>query len=226
MARCVAASPVSVAMVNEATNDAILDERPRWAPLTLAAFVLLVAGTNIAGIAWARLVTDDPALLLMLSSRNRYLALALGADLGGIPYWIIGSLRIAAAFVVCHLIGRAYHATALNWFTRYLGVQPQALDGFRRAYERAEWIVVPFFVGSNLVAALSGVQRTSARRLAALLAVGIAARLVLIQWMAAVFDQQLTDFLTWLQRYSWWAVGISFAIVLVVNMRHLRGGAR
>ena len=213
-------------MVNDATNDALLDERPRWAPLTLAAFVLLVAGTNIAGIAWARLVTDDPALLLMLSSRNRYLALALGADLGAIPYWIIGSLRIAAAFVVCHLIGRAYHATALNWFTRYLGVQPEALDGFRRAYERAEWIVVPFFVGSNLVAALSGVQRTSARRLAALLAVGIAARLVVIQWMAAVFDQQLTDFLTWLQRYSWWAVGISFAIVLVVNMRHLRGSAR
>lgn len=200
--------------------------RPAWAPLTLAAFVLLVAGTNIAGVAWARLVTDDPALLLVLSSRNRYLALALGADLNPVAYWIIGSARIAAAFIVCHLIGRAYHATALNWFTRYLGVQAEALDGFRRGYERAEWIVVPFFVGSNLVAALSGVQHTRPARLAALLAIGIAGRLVLIQWLARVFDSQLTDFLSWLQRYSWWAVGLSFVLVLLVNMRNLRSGAR
>lgn len=200
--------------------------RPSWAPLTVAAFVLLVAATNIAGITWARLVADDPALLLMLSSRNRYLALALGADLDPVLYWIIGPLRIAAAFAICHLIGRAYHATALNWFTRYLGVQPEALDGFRRGYERAEWIVVPFFVGSNLVAALSGVQHTRPTRLAGLLAIGIAARLALIQWLANVFNTELTDFLNWIQRYSWWAVGISFAIVLLVNTRNFRGGAR
>lgn len=203
-----------------------IDTRPWWSPLTLAGFVLLVAGTNIAGIAWARLVTDDPALLLLLSSRNRYLALALGAGLGTVPYWVIGSTRIAAAFIVCHLIGRAYHATALNWFTRYLGVQPEALDGFRRGYERAEWAIVPFFVGSNLVAALSGVQHTRPMRLAALLAIGIAGRLAMIQVLAHVFDTQLTDFLSWLQRYSWWAVGISFAAVLLVNMRNLRSGAR
>ena len=201
-------------------------ERPSWAPLTLAAFVLLVAGTNIAGVAWARLVTSDPALLLILSSRNRYLALALGADLDTTLYWLIGSTRIAAAFVVCHLIGRSYHATALNWFTRYLGVQPEALDGFRRGYERAEWIVVPFFVGSNLVAALSGVQHTRPSRLAGLLALGIVVRLALIQWLAAVFDSQLTEFLVWLQRYSWWAVGLSVALVLLINMRNLRGSAR
>lgn len=201
-------------------------ERPSWAPLTLAAFVLLVAGTNIAGVAWARLVTSDPALLLILSSRNRYLALALGADLDTTLYWLIGSTRIAAAFVVCHLIGRSYHATALNWFTRYLGVQPEALDGFRRGYERAEWIVVPFFVGSNLVAALSGVQHTRPARLAGLLALGIAVRLALVQWLAAVFDSQLTEFLVWLQRYSWWAVGLSVALVLLINMRNLRGSAR
>ena len=201
-------------------------ERPSWAPLTLAAFVLLVAGTNIAGVAWARLVTSDPALLLILSSRNRYLALALGADLDTTLYWLIGSTRIAAAFVVCHLIGRSYHATALNWFTRYLGVQPEALDGFRRGYERAEWIVVPFFVGSNLVAALSGVQHTRPARLAGLLALGIAVRLALVQWLAAVFDSQLTEFLVWLQRYSWWAVGLSVVLVLLINMRNLRGSAR
>jgi hypothetical protein len=200
-------------------------DRPGWAPFTLVAFVALVAATNIAGIAWARLLESSPAQLLALSSRNRYLALALGADVGEVAYWVIGSARIAVAFVVLHLIGRAYHATALNWFTRYLGVDAEALDGFRRAYERAEWVVIPVFVGSNLVAAISGVQHTRWPRLVLLMTIGIIGRLALIRWLAVVFEEQLTDVVGLIQRYSWWAVGISVVLVLLVNLRNLRGGA-
>lgn len=198
--------------------------RPPWAPLTLVAFVGLVVCTNIAGVTWAKLLASDPERLLLLSSRNRYLALALGADVSAFGYWVIGSLRIALAFAVCHLIGRAYASDALGWFVRFLGVTPDAVDQFNRAFARAEWIVVPFFAGSNLVAALSGVRRTPVLRLTALLAVGILARLALIWWLADVFEEQLTDFLSWLQRYSWWAVGISFALVLLVNVRNFRRG--
>lgn len=222
----------SVATVTdgEVTDDGVLDDavytpRPTWAPLTLAAFVGLVVCTNIAGVTWAKLLESNPEQLLMLSSRNRYLALALGADVSAFGYWVIGSLRIAVAFVVCHLIGRAYSATALGWFVKYLGVTPEALDGFNRGFEKAQWFVIPFFAGSNLVAALTGVRRTPPFRLAYLLALGIAARLALIWWLADVFEEQLTDFLSWLQRYSWWAVGISFALVVLVNVRNFRRGA-
>lgn len=199
--------------------------RPTWAPLTLAAFVGLVICTNIAGIWWARLIDSSPEQLLLLSSRNRYLALALGADVSLLAYWVIGPLRIATAFVVCHLIGRAYADDALSWFIKYLGVTPEALDGFNRSFAKAEWVVIPFFAGSNLVAALSGIHRTSWQRLAAFLAVGIAARLALIWWLARVFDEQLTDFLGWIQRYSWWAVGISVVLVVLINVRNFRSGA-
>lgn len=199
--------------------------RPPWAPLTLAAFIGLVVCTNIAGATWAKLLESSPETLLLLSSRNRYLVLALGADVSQVGYWLLGSLRIGLAFVVCHLIGRAYADEALRWFIKYLGVTPEALDQFNRGFAKAEWVIIPWFAGSNLVAALSGIHRTPWQRLLALLAAGIIARLALIWWLAQVFEEELADFVGWIQKYSWWAVGISVALVLLINMRNFRRGA-
>jgi hypothetical protein len=75
------------------------------------------------------------------------------------------------------------------------------------------------------VAVISGVNRTPPVKLAVLLAVGIAGRLALMWWLARTFEEQLVDFLGWLQRYQWWAVGISIAVVVLVNMRNFRRGA-
>jgi hypothetical protein len=197
-----------------------------WGRYALAGFVALVIATNLAAAFWARWVETNPAALLALSSRNRYLALTLAA---GVPVWqyaIIAAVRITAAFVICHLIGHAYRATALNWFTRYLGMSPEGLDGFQRLYERAKWVVIPFFVGSNIVGVISGVQRTMARQLIVLLGVGIAARLTLFWWLARVFEAPLVDFLGWLQRYQWWVVLGSIALVFLVNGRNFSRGAK
>jgi hypothetical protein len=185
-----------------------------------------VIATNLAAAFWARWVETNPAGLLALSSRNRYLALTLAA---GVPVWqyaLIATARISVAFVVCHLIGRAYRATALNWFTRYLGMSPEGLDGFQRLYERAKWVMIPFFVGSNIVGVISGVQRTLGRQLVFLLGVGIAARLTLFWWLARVFEAPLVDFLGWLQRYQWWVVGASVALVFLVNGRNFSRGSQ
>jgi hypothetical protein len=43
-------------------------------------------------------------------------------------------------------------------------------------------------------------------------------------WLARTFEDQLVSFLEWLQRYQWWAVGISIAIVVLFNVRNLRRG--
>jgi hypothetical protein len=197
--------------------------RPAWAPLTLVAFVGLVIMTNVASGLWARWVDTNPEGLLVLSSRNRYLALTLAAGVPVGTYVVIAFARIGAAFAVCHMIGRAYHDDAIGWFRKYLGVTPETIDTFNRGFARAEWFLIPFFAGSNIVAALSGVHRTPPVRLVALLSVGIAGRLALMWWLARTFEVQLVDFLEWLQRYQWWAVGISIALVLLVNLRNLRG---
>lgn len=197
--------------------------RPAWAPLTLVAFVGLVIMTNVASGLWARWVDTNPEGLLVLSSRNRYLALTLAAGVPVSTYVVIAFLRVGAAFVVCHMIGRAYHDDAIGWFRKYLGVTHETIGSFNRGFARAEWVLIPFFAGSNIVAALSGVHRTPPVRLAVLLSIGIAGRLALMWWLARTFEAQLVDFLEWLQRYQWWAVGISIGLVLLINLRNLRG---
>ena len=197
--------------------------RPAWAPLTLVAFVGLVIMTNVASGLWARWVDTNPEGLLVLSSRNRYLALTLAAGVPVSTYVVIAFLRVGAAFVVCHMIGRAYHDDAIGWFRKYLGVTHETIGTFNRGFARAEWVLIPFFAGSNIVAALSGVHRTPPVRLAVLLSIGIAGRLALMWWLARRFEAQLVDFLEWLQRYQWWAVGISIGLVLLINLRNLRG---
>jgi hypothetical protein len=73
--------------------------RPAWAPLSLVAFVALVICTNVASAVWAKWVNTNPTGLLILSSRNRYLALTLASgfaqDEGALP--IRTDARVVAA---------------------------------------------------------------------------------------------------------------------------------
>jgi hypothetical protein len=192
----------------------------------LVAFVALVICTNVANVVWATWADDNPAGLIALSARQRYLVLAVAGGISPLAFAIIGAARIAIAFVVCHLIGRAYREQALTWFTRYLGVTDEALDTYHRGFSAAEIGLIPFFAGSNIVAVLTGVHRTPPRRLALLLALGIAGRLVLMWYLAQAFEDELLDVLKFIQRYQWWALGLSLAFVLAVNFRNFRRGSR
>jgi hypothetical protein len=198
--------------------------RPWWGPLTLVAFIGLVVCTNVANVVWATWVGDNPAGLLALSSRQRYLVLTAADDISPVSYAVIGGIRIATAFVVCHLIGRAYREQALTWFTRYLGLTDEALATYHRGFASAEIGLIPFFAGSNIVAVLTGIHRTPPLRLAVLLGLGIAGRLALMWYLAQAFEDQLLDVLGFIQRYQWWALGLSVALVLAVNFRNFRRG--
>lgn len=201
------------------------EDRPWWGPLALVAFVALVICSNIATAVWAKWVIDHPAGLLALSSRQRYLALVVPAGIGVLAYAVIGFARIAAAFVVCHLAGRAYHQDILRVFTKYLGLTPEALATYDRALDKAEFVIVPLFVGSNIVAALTGIRRTPPVRLTILLSVGIAGRLALMWWLAKVFEAPLTDVLEFLQRYQLWFIVGSIALLVGTNALNFRRGA-
>jgi hypothetical protein len=196
-----------------------------WAPLTLVAFVGLIVCTNVANVVWSTWADSHPAALLALSSRQRYLVLAVTGGISPLSYAIVGALRIALAFVVCHLIGRAYRDQALSWFTRYLGIRQRQLDTLREGFSKAEIGLIPFFAGSNIVAVLTGVHRTRPAKLATLLVIGIAGRLVLFWWLAKTFEDQLLDILSFITRYQWWLLGLSIAVVVLANLRNFRRGA-
>lgn len=218
----IAAAPVGFAAVPR-------DEphvRPWWAPLTIVAFIGLVVCGYVAQGTWAAWVDDHPAGLLALSARLRFLVFtAAGDSIDFVPWAVIGGLRLALAYVVCHLAARAYRGDLLRIFTRYLGITPEALDAYHKSLDRAEIVIIPWFTGSNIIAALTGIRRTPPARLAALLAIGIAARLALMWWLASAFESPIKRVLKWVDRYTIPLIVVSVALVIVVNVRNFRRGA-
>ena len=197
---------------------------PRHGPIWVVAFVGLVICTNIAAATWVTLVDEHPAKLLLLSSRNRFLVATVPSGISPWTWAALGALRLTLAAAVCHLLGRAYGDRALRWFWRYLGMPQEQVTKFEQAFARAEWAVVPFFVGSNIVWVLSGAARTNWKRLAPMLVVGLTGRLALMWWLAKVFEDELKDTLSWIDQYQWWFLVGSLGIVLLANLRNFRRG--
>ncbi len=198
-------------------------QRPRWAPITLAGFVCLVVLSNFGSAYAAKWVNTNPLRLLAFSSRIRHLFLVAGT----IDWWAyvgVAGLRLATAYVVCHLVGRAYGEDVLRWFGKYLGASSEGISSTLRMFDKADWIVVPWFVGSNIVAAVTGIRRMNPVRLATLLSIGILARLGLYWWLAHVFEDQRDDVLDFLSTYQKPALIISIVIAIVVVGLNLRRG--
>ena len=198
--------------------------RPRWAPLAVVAFVILVACGYVAGAYAPRLVVDSPEGLLALSARVRYLLLATGSDITFWSYAVIAGLRLALAYVVCHLIGRAFGRDVLVWFGKYLGASPKQIQDMLQLFHKAEWAVVPFFTGSNIVAAITGISRTPLRRLVPLVTIGIVGRLVLWWWVAQVADDEVDAVVDFLDKYQWPALVVSTLLTIGVIGLNLRRG--
>ncbi|HSB87177.1 MAG TPA: hypothetical protein VLD86_12740 [Ilumatobacteraceae bacterium] len=199
-------------------------ERPAYGPLMLVVFVGLVVCTNIANVVFARWLKTQPEHLLMLSSRNRYLVGAVGAGISPVSYAVIATARLTLAAAVCHFIGRAYGDHALRWFTRYLGMSQQGVDRFEEQYRIAEWVLIPIFVGSNIVFVLSGTVQTKWRRILPLLLAGIAGRLALLWWLTKAFESEVKSVINLLQRFQWPIIIGSLVVVVLTNVINIRRG--
>ena len=212
--------------MNTTAADRVIEprDRPRYGPYLLVAFVGLVVCTNVANVVYANWVNSRPEQLIMLSSRNRYLILAVGADISPIAYVLIATLRLTLAAAVCHFLGRAYGDQALRWFSRFLGMTPQAIDRFEQQYRTAEWVLIPFFVGSNIVFVLSGTVKTRWRRILPLLLIGIAGRLALLWWLAKEFESQVQSVTDFLQRWQYPIIIGSIVLVVLTNVANFRRG--
>lgn len=199
--------------------------RPRWAPLTVVGFVALLVTARLADVYYARLVKNDPEVLLLFNARVRYLLLATGSDISFWSYAAIGAVRMTVVYAVCHMVGRAFGRDVLVWFGKYLGARPKQIQDTLQMFHRAEWAVIPFFAGSNIVAAITGVVRTPLKRLIPLLAIGIVGRLILWWWVAQVADDQVDATIRFLDRYQWPMTIASLvvtALVIGVNLRRGR----
>jgi hypothetical protein len=206
------------------TLDAELVSHRWYGIAAIAAFIGLVVCSNIGTVLSARWANRHPAGLLALSSRNRHLLLVVAKGISPFTYTVIATSRLMAAALVCHVLGRAYGPVALRWFIRFLGLTPGSLARFQNGFDLAQWVLIPIFVGSNIVCVLTGVHRTPLRRFVLLLLVGIAGRLALLWWLAKEFERQLNSVLNFLNRWQTPLIIFSAVFLVIINVRNFQRG--
>lgn len=199
---------------------------PVWGYVAVGAFVVLVVCGYIATGVAPRWANSNPEGLIALNARVRHLLLVVG---GGISWWtyaVIAGVRLALAFVVCHLIGRAYGDRVLRWFGQYLGFNKETIVTMQAGFDKVDWLIVPFFAGSNIVAAITGIRQMHPVRMAVLLTVGIMGRLVLYWYIGKAFEDQIGDVLDFIGKYQWPLTAVSIVLVVLSVGGNLRRGRR
>lgn len=202
------------------------DPVPWWGFASVAAFVALVVCGYVATAVAPRWANSNPEGLLALNARVRHLLLAIGGGIEWWPYATIAGVRLALAFVVCHLIGRAFSERVLVWFGKYLGYRREQMTALIEGFDRIDWLIVPFFAGSNIVAAISGIRQMHPIRMTVLLAVGIAGRLALYWWLGQQFDDELDTILDWVGRWQWPLTILSIGLVLATIALNVKRGRK
>jgi membrane protein DedA with SNARE-associated domain len=85
-------------------------------------------------------------------------------------------------------------------------------------------VLIPIFVGSNIVFVLSGTVKTRWRRILPLLLAGIAGRLALLWWLTKQFESQVKSVTNFLQHYQYPIIIVSIVLVVVSNVVNFRRG--
>lgn len=185
--------------------------------LTTFLFVIGTIGSNIG----PALVDENPVLVLSLSSRNRNL-------FGSVPYidplayWAIGFVRVLIAGVALYLVGRWYGARALAWVEGNMGELPLIYRWMERAVDRFGWLALVAMPGSNVVCLLLGHRRMPPLRFGVLIAIGIVIKLAILWVGGKIFEDQIRQFLDWIEQYQWWVVAALFALSFLQSARRGR----
>ena len=183
-------------------------------------FAIGTIGTNIG----PALVDDHPALILMLSSRNRNLFGSV-PYIDPLPFFAIGFVRLLIAAVALFYVGRLFGERALRWTESQVGEMPRIYRWTEAATIRAGWVAVFFMPGSNIVCLLVGHLKMAPRKFIASVIAGIIFRLIVLWYGGKAFEAQIRAALDWIDNYQWWIVGILFAITFFQTSRRKSPGA-
>lgn len=188
--------------------------------ILIASAILFAVGTfgSNVGPAW---VDERPAVVLALSSRNRNLFASV-PFIDPLPYVLIGFTRLFIAGMVLFFLGRWYGDRALGWTEKQVGELPGVYRWFAKAMDRAGWLVIILFCGSNLVWMMAGHRQIATKKYASLLATGIAIRLAVMWAGGKAFEDQIRSFLHWMESYQWYVVGGLFALSFLQSARKNR----
>lgn len=199
--------------------------KPRRAvPILVIPIIGMIIMTNVGNALAPTLLANDgnPALLLLLNSQNRYLALATN-QLDPLSYFGIGMFRLLLPDPFFYLLGYWYGETVIRWIEEKSQTYGLAIRQMEKAFEKASLIVVTVFP-NNYVCLIAGTARMSPLLFGACNIIGTAGRLVLFRIFGQTFQDQLQAILDFITRYRWPLTGLSIAIVGLTLLRDWRAG--
>ena len=197
--------------------------------LLIAPVIVLWCMAQAGNIFWATLVEDDPLLLIILNSINRYLILVQD-QLDATSYYGVGMLRLLVSDPLFFLLGYWYGERALQWMDRRsptYGPQMRRAQQFFSA-EKPLMKAVAFLIvaaaPNNIICLLAGAVGMRVSLFFAANIIGTAVRLYLIRVFGTQFNGPIDDFRDLVGDYQWWFVGASVLLVAFSMRSELRGG--
>lgn len=196
------------------TDDTLERPRGRWRAAFL--FTPLVGLTAIgitADISAPSLIGSYPLLLIAMSPRNRYLALA-APNVHFLPFLLIGMARQLLSDPIFYVIGRRYGDRAINWLETRAGVGTSITTTWVRWFDRAGYPMVAI-APNNVICMLAGVRNMPIALFLICNLGGTAARIVIIFVFGDIFSDPISSVVDAIDRYRWWLTGASFAFIAV-----------
>jgi hypothetical protein len=182
--------------------------------------VLLAIAAYIGNALWATLLSEEPALLLALAPRFRWLLLA-SPRLDPLPFYGIPFVRAFGVLSLYYGFGRKYGDAALKWMEDRTGKRAmRPLRWTERMFHKARYPLIIVFPGT-LAALLAGADRMRYTVFISVAMAATALRLFLVRTVADLFKGTLLDILDWISANQIWltvgsVVGV-FAYVIWTN---------
>ncbi len=123
-------------------------------------------------------------------------------------------LRATAVLVTYFLLGRWYGDRAIRWMEDKAANTARPLLWIERKFYRARYPIAFFFPG-NLVAILAGASNMAMPVYLAIALSSTAIRLLLIRYVAHIFEGPLLSALDWIADYQLWLTVASVAGVFI-----------
>jgi membrane protein DedA with SNARE-associated domain len=191
-------SPPAAPANGHGTARATLDRR--HVTLLVAPVIVMWAATQVAAALLPTLSTENPTLLILLSSVNRDLIiaaasaqswLAAGNAVPFVLYGIIGTLRLLAPDPFFYAIGDNYGDRAIEWMERRTPTFGQMLRELEGLFAKAGWLFV-LILPNNYVCLLAGAARMRRTWFWALNIAGTIGR-VIVMWYIGQALQEWID---------------------------------
>lgn len=212
------------------TDEVVTDQsRPSGPPsrlvlsLVVTPLIILVAASYLADAIAPSIVNDQPALLIALNSRIRYLVLTVNL-LDPVPYFVIGFVRNLLPDPLFFLLGIWYGTAAVRWMEKRTRTMGELMGTVERYFGRFGAPIV-FLAPNNFVCLLAGAAKMNVYLFAALNISGTLARLIGIKILGETFEAPIDWALDLISTYRIPLLIISVAAVGFTMWNETRRGA-